>query len=71
MAVHRDAAYGATRNPWDLDRTPGGSSGGTGAAVAAGLVGAGLRSDGLGSIRIPAACNGLFGLKAQRGRIAL
>jgi amidase len=64
-------AFGATRNPWSLDHTPGGSSGGTGAAVAAGLVGAGLGSDGGGSIRIPSAFCGVFGIKPQRDRISL
>ena len=61
--------YGATRNPWDVDRTPGGTSGGSGVAMAAGLAGATIGSDGAGSIRIPAACCGLFGLKAQNGRV--
>lgn len=63
--------WGVSRNPWNPTRTPGGSSGGSAAAVAAGLVGAASGSDGAGSIRIPAACCGLFGLKPQRGRIAL
>ena len=63
------STWGATRNPWDLGRSPGGSSGGSGAAVAAGLAGAASASDGAGSIRIPAACCALFGLKPQRGRI--
>jgi amidase len=63
------ATWGITRNPWDLGRSPGGSSGGSGAAVAAGLVGVALASDGAGSVRIPAACCALFGLKPQRGRV--
>jgi amidase len=64
-------AWGQTRNPWDRGHSAGGSSGGSGAAVAAGLIGAAYASDGGGSIRIPASANGLFGLKPQRGRVPL
>ncbi len=63
--------WGVTRNPWNVDRTTGGSSGGSGAAVAAGLVGGASASDGAGSIRIPATNCGLFGLKPQRGRVSM
>ncbi len=63
--------FGATRNPWGLDHTPGGSSGGSAAAVAAGMVAAAHATDGGGSIRIPAACCGLVGLKPTRGFVSL
>jgi amidase len=63
-------AFGQTRNPWSLNHTPGGSSGGSAAAVAAGLVPAAMGSDGAGSVRIPAAWTHLVGIKPQRGRVS-
>ncbi|WP_347585659.1 amidase family protein [Acrocarpospora sp. B8E8] len=67
LVAFSDSVYGTARNPWNLDRTPGGSSGGSAAAVAAGLVPLAVGNDGLGSLRIPGACCGIIAIKPGLG----
>lgn len=71
QAITDNKVWGLTRNPWDLSKTPGGSSGGTGAAVASGMVSLGIGNDGGGSIRLPAAFCGIYGFKPSFGRVPL
>jgi aspartyl-tRNA(Asn)/glutamyl-tRNA(Gln) amidotransferase subunit A len=68
-AITKNRLFGATRNPWNLERTPGGSSGGSSAAIAGGVIPLATASDGGGSVRLPASFTGCFGLKTSYGRI--
>jgi aspartyl-tRNA(Asn)/glutamyl-tRNA(Gln) amidotransferase subunit A len=68
-AITKNLVFGSTHNPWNLERSPGGSSGGTSAAIAGGVIPIGTASDGGGSVRLPAAMTGCFGLKVSYGRI--